>query len=295
MKYYVYLYLDLDNVPFYVGKGRGDRYLVVKHLTGGADNRFLKNKIRKVGIANTKIHFLHKNLIEKEAFYWERYWIKYIGRRDKGEGTLCNLTDGGEGDSGRIVSKETKRKISKAVKRAWVCRGGHSEESKRKISEAGKGHEVSEETKQKLRGPRKPYGPLSKEHKRKVSEALKGNPKLAYWKGKTLSKEAKQKISEARKGHETSKETKLKISEANKGHTVSKETRQKISKANKGRKLPKETKQKMSKAQKGRKHSVETRQKISKANKGKVRSEEAKQKMSKAHKGKSILKKLNRR
>jgi hypothetical protein len=93
-RFYVYMYLDIDNVPFYIGKGQGKRYQVHRHLGKNESNRFLKNKINKIGKENVKIHFLHKDLIEKTAFYWENYWIRYIGRRNKGEGSLTNLTDG---------------------------------------------------------------------------------------------------------------------------------------------------------------------------------------------------------
>ena len=136
-KFYIYLYLDLNNIPFYVGKGKGVRYYVSSHLRKGNPNEFLKNKIRKVGVYNIKIYFLHKNLTEEEALQKERYWIKYYGRRDLGEGSLCNLTDGGEGPS---LSEETKQKISKA---------------KRGKSTALKGRKQSEEHKKAIRKARK--------------------------------------------------------------------------------------------------------------------------------------------
>lgn len=160
--YYIYMYLDLDNIPFYVGKGKNGRYKVYMHLRKSDTNSFLKNKIRKVGEVNVKIQFLHRNLTEKEAFHWERYWIKYYGRRDLGTGTLCNLTDGGEiGPTGHK----------------------HTEEAKRKMSESSKGQVAWN------RGI-----PHTVEMKQKISETLKGNPKLAYWKGKTLLKETKRKM-----------------------------------------------------------------------------------------------------
>ena len=81
----------------------------------------------------------------------------------------------------------------------------HSEEHKRKISEARKGK------------------PLSEEHKRKLSEARKGKPFEAR-KGKYHSEETKRKMSEARKGKPSwskgkhfSEEYKRKLSEAQRG------------------------------------------------------------------------------
>ena len=90
----------------------------------------------------------------------------------------------------------------------------HSEETKRKISEALKGKHRSEET------------------KRKCSEANKGQ---APWsKGKHLSEETKRKISESRRGQHLSEEHKRKIAEANKGKKWgprSEEARRKMSEA----------------------------------------------------------------
>lgn len=108
------MYLDPENIPFYIGKGKDDRYYVYMHLDKNGANQLLKNKIRKIGVSNVKVHFLHKNVSEEEAFSWEKYWIKYIGRRDKKEGTLCNLTDGGEGDSVAVLLlKKPKGKLVK--------------------------------------------------------------------------------------------------------------------------------------------------------------------------------------
>lgn len=111
--------------------------------------------------------------------------------------------------------------------------GNHSEETKRKISEAKKGRVFSEETRRKLSEIRK-RNPIrgmlgkhqSEETKRHISESLKGK----HWK---LSEETRQRMSEAKK--RMSDETKRKMSEAHKGkrHPCSEETKQKISKTKK--------------------------------------------------------------
>lgn len=82
-----------------------------------------------------------------------------------------------------------------------------SEETRRKISEVNKGHHHSEETKEKIsetmkRNPR--------------SEEIKQKNRLAHL-GKHHSEEAKRKMSEANKGHVVSEGIKKKISEAHKG------------------------------------------------------------------------------
>ena len=99
-----------------------------------------------------QIVIIKDNLTEQEAKDLEIELIAKHGRLDLGEGYLINKTDGGEGTSGYIVSKETKRKISEANKGRT-----HTEESKRKMSEANKGEKnpnfgkkASEETRRKL-------------------------------------------------------------------------------------------------------------------------------------------------
>ena len=121
--FYVYMYMDQDNVPFYIGKGRdykiGFKRWRPQNRTKG--NTMTARKVRKLGVENVKVYFLHKDISEEEAFQKEIYWIKYLGRRDNGTGQLTNHTDGGEGSGGHISplkgvprSKETRQKISKS-------------------------------------------------------------------------------------------------------------------------------------------------------------------------------------
>jgi hypothetical protein len=66
--------------------------------------------------------------------------ISVFGRKDLGSGILHNRTDGGDGASGAISSKETRKKLSKAKKGKNHPFYGksHSDETKRKISETNK-------------------------------------------------------------------------------------------------------------------------------------------------------------
>ena len=124
-----------------------------------------------------QIVIIKDNLTEQEAKDLEIELIAKHGRLDLGEGYLINKTDGGEGTSGYIVSKETKRKISEANKGRT-----HTEESKRKMSEANKGKKASKETKRKLselnKGEKHPnFGKkASEETRRKLSEANEKRP-----------------------------------------------------------------------------------------------------------------------
>jgi len=94
-----------------------------------------------------------------------------------------------------IRTEEAKIRMSEAGKNRY--HKPHSEETKKKISDAHKGKHHSEESKQKNR--EKHLG------------------KGAWNKGKPLSEKTKRKLSETHKGKHHSEETKRKIGDANKG------------------------------------------------------------------------------
>jgi hypothetical protein len=98
--FYTYAYLRPDGTPYYVGKGSGER-------------AFHRKGHRMKVPPKDRILFLKRGLTEKEAFKHEKYMIAVMGRKDLGTGILRNLTDGGEGTSGAVKSKETKDKIRK--------------------------------------------------------------------------------------------------------------------------------------------------------------------------------------
>jgi hypothetical protein len=122
--YYTYVFLREDKTPYYIGKGRGDRI-------------HRKNRTIKPPRDKSRIVFLKKNLTEAEAFRHEVYMIFVLGRKDLGTGILRNLTSGGEGSSGAIVSEETKRKLSEAKsgEKCYMFGVPKTEEHKKNLSE----------------------------------------------------------------------------------------------------------------------------------------------------------------
>lgn len=159
--YYVYAYLrsrDSDRgskySPYYIGKGRGDRAFVTKRSINCPRDKSL-------------IVFIQEGITESQAFALEKYAIATYGRLDKNSGILWNMTDGGEGCSGVIVSDETRAKIAKV-------RIGkkHHPDTCAKISKSKMGQRHSEKTRRQMSESRrgKKKGPHTDEAKRRISE-----------------------------------------------------------------------------------------------------------------------------
>ena len=159
--YYVYIYLDPRKSPaepIYVGKGKDNRSQF--HKTR-ANNPILKRKITKINELGLEpiVEIYQNNLTEQEALNLEIELISKFGRIDLKTGTLCNLTEGGEGSSGRIASEETKklwseqRKGKKQTKAQYEanCNRTVSEETKKKISDSNKGRKLSQESIDKIK------------------------------------------------------------------------------------------------------------------------------------------------
>lgn len=137
-KFYTYLHRKADTGEiFYVGKGKDMRF-----CSANKRNKHWQNVVHKHGFI---AQIILNNLTEKSAFESERSLIalfKLTGKK------LVNKTDGGEGPSGMKHTDETKAKWSLA--KLGKKRGNYSSDHKRKISESLKGRLVSEETKLKI-------------------------------------------------------------------------------------------------------------------------------------------------
>jgi hypothetical protein len=238
-RFYVYILRRPDKVdpfdeskgcPFYVGKGckkRADDHRREARRLIESDSQhpykiYIIHYLWRKGL-KYKTEIAHKNLLEKDAIKLEIELIAFYGRKDNGTGILSNMTNGGDGVSGWIMTEERKAIQSKNSKGRK-----HTDESKRKISESHK----------KL-----PFRPLDEEHKKKIGKAMKGRVLTDEWKekirqsnsGKKRSEETKKRISKSQIGRKYSQEIKDKWSQQRKGHIVTEETRKKISEAQKGK------------------------------------------------------------
>lgn len=177
---YLYRHIRLDNnVPFYIGIGSDEKY---SRANSSKNRNNYWNKI--VDKTDYEVEILFEDddyefIKEKEIEF-----IKLYGRKDIGKGTLCNLTNGGDGCLGLI----------------------HSDDSKLKMSIPNKGKAISKEQRNKVSLFHKGKV-LSQAHKDKISLANSGINNPMY--GKKFSiKHIENQVKSAKRG-EDSKSSKL--------------------------------------------------------------------------------------
>lgn len=135
----------------------------------------LKQAYQKYGKENFTIEVLYKRIQYQDTANSMEIWAIEKERKENVNGCY-NLANGGKGS--HPMSEKTKKILAKINKGNKHCLGyKHSEEAKRKISNAHKGHHLSEETKQKisktLKGRPRQYK-HSEETRKKMSLAIKG-------------------------------------------------------------------------------------------------------------------------
>lgn len=210
------------------------------------------NSIKKYGFDSHRIDILDEfNGNLEYANGKEMFWIRtFMSNKNKyPQQNGLNLTDGGDGTRGYKMSPELREHHSNIRKGKKL-----SEETKRKISEAGRGRKMN-------------FTHLTPEYIQKLSERNK-----LY----KHTEEAKKKIGEASKrtmkGRKLSEETKEKLRQINLGKKYSEETKKKLSTIRKGRKINRvftdEQRKAMSEMKKGFKHTEEAKRKISEHGKG---------------------------
>ena len=190
MNFYTYIYRRKDGTPYYIGKASTRKRI------------FAKNHNVSVPKDWSRI-FTQQWASEEEALTMEIWWIHLFGRKCNNTGVLRNLTSGGEGQSGRVDSKETRLKKSLAL-----LGKPKSEEHRMNLARINTGKKHSDETRRKIGD---------------IKRGLKQTPEVIA-----------RRVA-GRAGYSPSVETRRKQSESNRGkHNMSVETRKKMSLAHMG-------------------------------------------------------------
>lgn len=181
---YVYRHIRLDkNEPFYIGIGSDIKY----HRAGEKTRR---NNIWKKIVDKTEyeIEILIDGITYEQAKKKEIEFIQLYGRIIDGSGILSNLTTGGEGAKGHIVTQETIDKIRNAqigrkftkehIDKIRIARIGckmpkRTKEHQEKLANALKGKPRNEQTKLKLSLAN--MGKISKRRKKIMQYDKNGN------------------------------------------------------------------------------------------------------------------------
>lgn len=191
----IYKITNLVNQKIYIGKAvdTKDRWYSHKSYfkSGKHCNKHLQRAWDKYGEENFKyeiIEYCGLDILEER----EKYWIKYHNTNLIG----YNMTLGGEGALGRIVTEEHREKLRKANKGKQRPKGfKHTNETKEKISKAVKGRIMSIEQRKFISNMNKGKK-ISDEHKEKIRQ---------YRIGKKYSEEQKYNMSKLHRGELNSK------------------------------------------------------------------------------------------
>lgn len=159
---YVYRHIRLDkNEPFYIGIGSDDKYKRANSLY--SRNQIWKNISRKT---DYRVDIIADNLSWYEACAMEKELISIYGRIDLNNGTLANMTIGGDGIVGLVITDEHRQKLKS---RKVV----HSEETRRKIGLKSIGRILSPEARLKISIANR-IKKMPEHAKVKISAATKG-------------------------------------------------------------------------------------------------------------------------
>lgn len=143
-RFYVYEHRRHDTgAVFYIGKGQGKRaYVSSRHHRSAHWQRI----VAKAG--GFSVSFVAEGMDEELAFLAERERIDQARRVGV---SLCNQTDGGDGTSGWVKTEEWRQKVG-AAHRGKIL----SQETRAKISEAvaAAGYRHSEETRRRMANAR---------------------------------------------------------------------------------------------------------------------------------------------
>lgn len=141
----IYQITNIVNNKRYIGKTTKtitERFS--SHLSNAkyGSKSYFHRALRKYGREKFKISIIEGDIISEFILNErEKFWIEKINPE-------YNMTKGGEGSTGRILSEESLIKMS--IKSKNRKRNPHSEETRKKISSALKGKPLTDERKQNI-------------------------------------------------------------------------------------------------------------------------------------------------
>lgn len=197
----IYKATNIINGSIYIGKTTrrlNDRKK--QHLAqSGNDNLLFHRAIKKYGKEKFKFEVIFNCLSVKELNEMEKFFIANY----KATNELYNMTDGGDGPLHMVHSEESKKRISQSLKGKVV-----SKETREKLSRANKGQIpwcagktgiFSNDVLNKIREKRIGFK-HTEECKERISQLSKG--RIPWNKGKTgiYSEETRKQISDKLKG-----------------------------------------------------------------------------------------------
>jgi len=224
MSYYIYEIKNLLNGKTYIGQRKLPNGIIIEFDKYFGSGRYLRNAINKYGKENFQKTILKEGLQSKqEADEVEREFIRKYREQGRAE---YNIADGGNGGNlgyevnRRIsVSLKTSEKFQKIIKQK-MCNRIVSEETRRKISEAKKGKKGHK---------------WNDDQRKKIHLLMSGENNPMF--GKHPTEETKQKIREKVKAKMTD-ERRQELSRINKGRKRSEEFKQNLREKNLGNKNP---------------------------------------------------------
>lgn len=179
-KYYVYQHIRKDtNEVFYVGIGTINTKANGFYNMHGRTYSKTRNIFWKRIVSKTEyeVEIIYRSDNYDEVLVKEVELISEFGRRDKKKGTLCNLTDGGEGALNPIITEESRIRRSELGKKAYAegkC-AFNNPEYYEKMSIFLKGNQYAKGQKRTKEQLVKLYeGRMEKISKRVIQEDLEG-------------------------------------------------------------------------------------------------------------------------
>jgi hypothetical protein len=195
--YYIYIYLDplkpgnysyqdffFNYEPFYVGRGKNNRYKVhiQKYKLNSKNNK--NSRIKNIMGNNLKpiIYFSSTGITFENSLILEKEAILKIGREKLNTGPLTNLTSGGQGVLGMTLSEESINKMKNTCLERGIYKKFSENMKGDKNSMSGKKWHRSDKGilnfKNKMTGVSPLIGKTTSEKRmifNKTSETLKGH------------------------------------------------------------------------------------------------------------------------